>query len=108
MRLFYRFLNIARILVWWITRLVIVGVRAILAREGQNLLVRHTSEDLWFMPGGGVKRGIFRRTSLGEQIHVALSLKRRIMESRYSNERSYLWLALHTIMFSSVLVMLSP
>jgi hypothetical protein len=62
MRLLYRFLNNARILVCWITRPVIVSVRAILAREGQNLLVRHTYEDLWFMPGGGVKRHIFRRT----------------------------------------------
>lgn len=53
----YRFLNIARTIFWWITRPVIVGVRVILARDGQILLVRHTYEDLWFMPGGGVKRG---------------------------------------------------
>jgi ADP-ribose pyrophosphatase YjhB (NUDIX family) len=53
----YRFLNIARTVFWWITRPVIVGVRVILARDGQILLVRHTYEDLWFMPGGGVKRG---------------------------------------------------
>jgi 8-oxo-dGTP pyrophosphatase MutT (NUDIX family) len=51
---FFRFLNLARTVFWWITRPVIVGVRVILARDGQILLVRHTYEDLWFMPGGGV------------------------------------------------------
>jgi ADP-ribose pyrophosphatase YjhB (NUDIX family) len=43
---------------WWkIRRPLTVGVRALLLREGQVLLVRHTYQDAWYLPGGGVKRG---------------------------------------------------
>lgn len=34
-----------------------LGVKIMLVREGQVLLVRHTYRSGWFMPGGGVKRG---------------------------------------------------
>jgi ADP-ribose pyrophosphatase YjhB (NUDIX family) len=41
---------------WAITRPVTVGVRVMLIKDGQVLLVRHTYQDGWFMVGGGVKR----------------------------------------------------
>jgi 8-oxo-dGTP pyrophosphatase MutT (NUDIX family) len=41
----------------WLTRPLTVGVRVILVREGQVLLVQHTYHDGWLLPGGGVKRG---------------------------------------------------
>ena len=41
----------------WVTRPLTVGVRLILVRDGQVLLVRHTYQDGWLLPGGGVKRG---------------------------------------------------
>lgn len=47
-------LNLAR---FWITRPLTLGVRVILAREGQVLLVQHTYQRGWLLPGGGVKRG---------------------------------------------------
>ena len=45
----------------WIARPITVGVRVILLREGDGatevLLVRHTYQDAWALPGGGVERG---------------------------------------------------
>ena len=52
-RLVYR---IARL--WWsIARPITVGVRVLMIREGRVLLVRHTYQAAWYLPGGGVKRG---------------------------------------------------
>jgi ADP-ribose pyrophosphatase YjhB (NUDIX family) len=45
-------------LVWWkLSRPITVGVRAILAHEGKVLLVFHSYQDAWYLPGGGVKKG---------------------------------------------------
>jgi 8-oxo-dGTP pyrophosphatase MutT (NUDIX family) len=41
---------------WRITRPVTIGVRLILIQNGQALLVRHTYQPGWYLPGGGVKR----------------------------------------------------
>ena len=53
MKLAHRF----RRLVWFVTRPVMIGVRAILVRDDEVLLVKHTYQDEWYIPGGGVKRG---------------------------------------------------
>jgi ADP-ribose pyrophosphatase YjhB (NUDIX family) len=43
---------------WWsIARPITLGVRAFLVREGRILLVRHTYQDAWYLPGGGVQGG---------------------------------------------------
>lgn len=42
---------------WRITRPVVIGVRIMLVRDGQVIMVRHTYQDRWFFPGGSVKRG---------------------------------------------------
>jgi len=43
---------------WWsLRRPTTVGVRVLLIRDGQILLVRHTYLRSWFAPGGGVKPG---------------------------------------------------
>lgn len=55
--LYYRFLNLIRTIYWHLTRPLIVGVRVFLVREGKVLLVRHTYEDGWYLPGGGAQRG---------------------------------------------------
>jgi ADP-ribose pyrophosphatase YjhB (NUDIX family) len=44
-------------LFWQIARPITVGVRCVLDREGKLLLVRHTYQRSWYLPGGGVKRG---------------------------------------------------
>ncbi|HLF74908.1 MAG TPA: NUDIX domain-containing protein [Anaerolineales bacterium] len=40
----------------FIVRPINLGVRIMLIRDGQVLLVRHVYQDGWFMPGGGMKR----------------------------------------------------
>ncbi len=47
--------RIAR-LYWKITRPTTVGVRILLIKEDEVLLVKHTYQDFWFLPGGGVKK----------------------------------------------------
>lgn len=45
-------------LLWWrLTRPVTLGVRLLAVRDGTVLLVRHTYQSQWYLPGGGVKRG---------------------------------------------------
>ncbi len=53
LRFAYRILKIS----WFIHRPLTVGVRVILVQEEKILLVRHTYQDAWYFPGGGVKRG---------------------------------------------------
>ena len=43
---------------WWrIARPITVGVRVLLVKDGTILLVKHTYQHSWYMPGGGVRRG---------------------------------------------------
>lgn len=41
---------------WIITRPFVIGVRVLLIKEDQVLLVKHVYQDGWYLPGGGVKR----------------------------------------------------
>lgn len=41
---------------WRLTRPLIVGVRVLMVQDGAVVLVRHTYQDLWYLPGGSVKR----------------------------------------------------
>ncbi|MEW6030886.1 MAG: NUDIX domain-containing protein [Chloroflexota bacterium] len=55
--MFTRLLYLAFRLYVFIVRPVTVGVRVMLVRDGQVLLVRHTYVGGWYLPGGGLKRG---------------------------------------------------
>ncbi len=41
----------------YITRPITVGVRLILTNDQSILLVKHTYQQHWYLPGGGVKKG---------------------------------------------------
>ena len=42
---------------WFLVRPVTLGVRILLMKDDQVVLVKHSYQDAWFLPGGGVKRG---------------------------------------------------
>lgn len=42
---------------WRLTRKLTVGVRLLAVEDGKVLLVRHTYQDGWYLPGGGVQAG---------------------------------------------------
>ena len=52
-----RFLYRLNLLRWRIVRPVLVGVRLIIDRDGAVMLVQHTYQPGWYLPGGGLKRG---------------------------------------------------
>ncbi len=41
---------------WFTFRPVTCGVRVLLVRDESVVLVQHTYQDAWFLPGGGIKR----------------------------------------------------
>ena len=55
-RLFLHILYKIYKLKFFFTRPIIIGVRVMLIRDGQILLVKHSYQDGWLIPGGGIKR----------------------------------------------------
>lgn len=43
--------------VWKVTKPRTTGVRLLLIKEDKVLLVKHTYQDSWYLPGGGVEKG---------------------------------------------------
>ena len=56
-RLLARGLHLLNRIRWYVTRPITVGVRVLLVRDGEVLLVKHTYSRHMYLPGGGVKRG---------------------------------------------------
>ena len=72
-------------------RPLILGVKIMLIRDGQIVLVRHTYQPGWFIPGGGVKRGetleeAARREAWEE---LGATLEEVTLFGMYSNIRTY-------------------
>ncbi len=42
---------------WFLVRPVTLGVRILLFKDGKFVLVKHSYQDAWYLPGGGIKRG---------------------------------------------------
>jgi 8-oxo-dGTP pyrophosphatase MutT (NUDIX family) len=57
MKALTRFLYTLNQLRWWITRPLTLGIRLLLIKEDCVLLVKHTYQAMWFLPGGGVEKG---------------------------------------------------
>ncbi len=53
----FRLAHLLRKSVYFFVRPITLGVRVMLVKDGQVLLVRHTYIDGWYFPGGGLKRG---------------------------------------------------
>ncbi len=76
-----------------------LGVRVMMIRENQVLLVRHTYIDGWYMPGGGVDRGetldAAARREASEE--VGAQLRNLSLVGAYSNFKE--WKSDHNILF---------
>lgn len=44
-------------IIWKVFKPVTMGARILLIKGDEILLVKHSYEDFWFIPGGGVKKG---------------------------------------------------
>jgi 8-oxo-dGTP pyrophosphatase MutT (NUDIX family) len=55
-RIFLNLLYRIYSLQWIVTRPFVIGVRVLLIRDDQVLLVKHAYQSGWYLPGGGVKR----------------------------------------------------
>jgi ADP-ribose pyrophosphatase YjhB (NUDIX family) len=73
---------------WWsIARSITVGVRAFLVREGRILMVRHTYQSAWYLPGGGVQGGETLEAAIRREVceEVGASLGEIELFGVYSN-----------------------
>jgi 8-oxo-dGTP pyrophosphatase MutT (NUDIX family) len=52
-----RYIYQASRMFWLAVKPLSVGVRLMMIREGQVLMVKHVYEKYWYMPGGAVERG---------------------------------------------------
>lgn len=93
MKLLLRIAHSVRRLYWKIARPKTRGVRAIIVnKEGEILLVRHTYEDGWFLPGGKVRRKEGEENGLRRELYEELGIHiegalRKLGE--YDNTREY-------------------
>lgn len=55
--LLLRLAHLLRSVYYFIARPVMLGVRVMVVKDGQVLLIRHSYVDGWYFPGGGLKRG---------------------------------------------------
>ena len=59
---------------WFFTRPITIGVRAIITNNDNNvLLVKHTYQDSWYLPGGKVNKNETLTQSLIREIHEELN-----------------------------------
>jgi len=77
---------------WWVVRPFTVGVKAVIVNEkGEVLLVKHTYQDGWHLPGGAVKKG--ESVSKGiereirEEVGVICRVTPRELKSVYYNQK---------------------
>lgn len=57
MSVFSKGIYMAARLVWKLTKPVTAGTRVILIDNNKVLLVKHTYQNEWYLPGGGIKKG---------------------------------------------------
>lgn len=78
-------------LYWRVFRPLTLGVKVLLVQDGQVLLVRHSYQDGWFLPGGGVQRGETVETAVHREAREELGatmINVRLM-GVFSNVREY-------------------
>ncbi len=80
MTLLPRLLYKLNLLYWKILKPTTVGVRILLIKEGEIVLVKHTYQDCWYLPGGGVKKGETIEEAVKREVNEELSGEIHLME----------------------------
>src|SRR5579883_481060 len=77
----------ARRLYWRAAEPSILGVRALLVQEGEVVLVRHTYQPGWYLPGGKVERGETAAAAMRREVaeECALAVGEAKLCGVYSN-----------------------
>ena len=84
LRPFATLLNRSLRIYWRIAKPVTFGVRAVVqAQDGRVLLVKHTYDKYWYLPGGAVKRGEAAEAALTRELReelgiASLSIERKL------------------------------
>ncbi len=99
MTLWIRFLYAAFRLYCFFVRPVTLGVRVMLIREGQALLVRQTYLPGWFMPGGGAKRGETLEEAARREVREEVGAEMGVLELLGAYTHFGAWESDHNILF---------
>lgn len=77
------FINRTLRIYWRITKPVTFGVRAIvLGPDGKLLLVKHTYDKYWYLPGGAMKRGEEAEAALKREVKEELGIAELRLERK--------------------------
>jgi len=60
---------------WKLTKPITVGVRALIFDKERIFLVKHTYDDYWYLPGGGVKKGETFEQSIRRELKEEVGIK---------------------------------
>lgn len=72
---------------WKLTQPQTIGVRAILIKNNEILLVKHTYSDQWFLPGGGLKKGEKLENAIKRELNeeLGVEVKKIQLHGAYQN-----------------------
>ena len=94
LRHIFYFVQKLRVLLWWFTRPLTLGVKGLVFdKQGRVLLVKHTYQPGWHIPGGKVEKGeslveaMLRE--LREEVGIDLSASAKKLFSVYANFGEY-------------------
>ena len=76
---------------WYVLRPITVGVRVLLIRDDTILLVKHTYQEYWYLPGGGVKKGETLEDAIRREVseEIGAQLGNLALLGVYSNFYEY-------------------